>query len=175
MALSINTFFTIIALGLLSVYFFLRPMNIQQKLPKEIAQLELLDFSMYELNATSLKSVLKGESGKRYINRYEVEHVTYIDNTKDFREEMSAGYGLYKDNVIALENSVHFKREDGLEFISDEAKYDQNHSIATTEGKFKIKNPFGWVVGHKLYYNSTINYAKASKVNGLYDLKENDL
>jgi len=175
LALNINTFLTVIALGLLGVYIFLRPMDIKQKLPNEIAQLELINFSVYELNATTLKSVLKGSSGKRYENRYEVENVTYTDNTKDFREEMSAGYGLYKNNIIALEKNVHFKREDGLEFISKEAQYDQNRSVATTKGEFRIKNYEDWVVGDKLYYDTQKGRVTAQKVEGLYNLKRDSI
>ena len=172
MAITINGFLSIIAAGLLAVYIFLRPMDIKQDLPKEIAQLELIHFSIQELNATTLRSVLKGDHGLRYKDRYEVQKVSFSDNTKEYLQHMHAGYGIYKDEILKLDNGVHFKREDGLSFTSNEAMFEQKRSIATTKGAFEIRYNDNWVKGKALYYDTKRNIVRSKEVEGVYMLED---
>ena len=164
---------SIIAVGLLGVYIFLRPMDIKQDLPKEIAQLELIDFSVQELNATALRTVLQGHHGLRYKDRYEVKKVSFSDNTKEYLQSMDAGYGLYKGDIITLQEGVHFRREDGLSFSSNEAMYNQRKSLATTKGAFNILYKDSWVRGEKLYYDTKHNIVRSNKVEGVYAMEDN--
>lgn len=172
--MSANYFFIFIGLVLLLVLTYFRPMQIQTEITEEVAQLELLDFTLHELDQQGLRNVLSGSKGNRFVDRYVIEDVNYTDNTKLYVENMRSDTGVYKGNVVTLEGNVRYHRQDGIYFNSDKATFDQNHSVARTQGPFVLTKEADSVRGENLFYNSDSGKIKAQNVTGVYMINEKE-
>ena len=170
--MTVNTFFIAVALILLSILFFFRPMSVKSEEKTEVAQIDLVNFTTYELDQNGLKNVMSGSHGWRYTNRYEIFDVNFTDNTKQYIQKMAADFGRYQNSVIDLVGNVHYRREDGLAFVSNEATYDQNRSTASTKGEFKIVHNNDWVEGKALVYNSEAGTVNAKEIEAHYLIRE---
>ncbi len=170
--MNINLFFIIIIGLLLSVFILFRPLKIELPDHKEIAQLELKDFQIYELNEQGVKSILEGNAGKRYENRYEVVDVSFKDATEEYIQMMHADHGRYQDDIIYLKDNVFYTQDNNITFKSDEAKYDVNTSTVTTQGAFTMRLNDHYFKGQQLKFNIKENKVLAKKVSGSYQLEE---
>lgn len=169
--MNINLFFiTLIAL-LLSVFIFFKPIEVNVPDHKEIAQLELKNFQIYEVEEKGVKSILEGEMGQRFENRYEIRDVTFKDTSKTYMEVMHADHGRYQDDKVYLNQNVTYARADEMTFKSDEAMYDINNSLVTTEGSFIMSAKRNYFKGHKLKFNTKENTMLAQKVSGSYHME----
>ena len=170
--MNINLFFIIIIGLLLSVFILFKPLKIELPDHKEVAQLELKKFQIYELNEKGVKSILEGLVGKRYENRYEVVNVTFKDTSKEFIQVMHADHGRYQDDIIYLKDNVTYAQDNNMTFKSDEAMYDINASLVTTQGTFVMTSNQNYFKGQKLKFNTKENKILAKKVSGLYQLEQ---
>lgn len=170
--MSANYFYIIVAALLLGIYIFFKPMHIKQNNPKEVAQLELENFTVYELDTSGVKSIMKGSTGKRFTNRNEAFDIDFTDNTKLFTQNMKADFGRQKAGVIYLKGNVRYQRKDGLRFTSQEAKYNQKTKVATTDDVFSMYYGDNWVHGKKLYYQTSKRLAKAEHIDGTYEIEK---
>ncbi len=168
--MTVNSFFLVLLGGLLGIYLFFSPMDIQEKEHKEVPMLDLERFTVYELDTTGLQSVMMGSEGKRFSNRYEVLDVNYTDNSHKFIQTMRSDFARYQGEKVFLEGNVRYKRADGMMFLSDDAKYDHKRSVATKRGPFTIIDKNDWLVGKRLYYNSVKERAKGDEIKGSYTL-----
>jgi len=169
---NINLFFIIIIGLLLSVFVFFKPLKIDLPDHKEIAQLELKNFQIYEVNEKGVKSLLEGLRGKRYENRYEVIDVTFKDASKEFIQVMHADHGRYQDDVIYLKDNVIYAQDNNMTFKSDEAIYDVNTSLVTTQGAFVMTSNQNYFKGQKLKFYTKKNKILAKNISGLYQLEQ---
>lgn len=170
--MNINLFFIAIVMLLMSVYVFFKPLKIDVPDHKEIAQLELKNFQLYEIEEKGVKSILEGDIGERYVNRYEVSNVTFKDTSKEFIEVMHADHGRYQNDNVYLNRNVIYAQDGGITFKSDEAQYDINNSLVTTQGAFIMSMNSGTFKGHKLKFNTKENKMLASRVSGYYNLEQ---
>lgn len=168
--MSVNTFFLLLFGGLLGIYLFFTPMKIKEKENKEVAMLDLADFSVYKFDPNGLQSIMKGLTGKRFSDRYEVTDVNYTDDNGVFIQNIKADFALQKDEDVFLEGNVRYKRSDSKMFLSDEAQYHHGSSILTTQGPFTIVDNSDWLIGTKLYYDSANEIAKGEHIKGTYTL-----
>ena len=168
--MTVNTFFILVISGLIGIYLFFNPMTIAKQEEKEVAQLDLVGFTIYELDQNRLISTMSGSEGKRFQYRYEINDVNYTDKKFEFTQNMVADFAVYRNDKIFLDKNVRYKREDGLMFTSDEAKYNTKNSVATTKGRFSIEQNGDWVTGEQLRYNSKKERIKAKNVKGDYNL-----
>lgn len=169
--MSANYFFIVIGLVLGAIFVFFKPLEIHFDNPNEVAQLELEHFTVYELTKMGLKSITKGSKGARFENRNEASDINFTDNSRAFSQNMRADFGRQENGVVYLDGNVRYKRQDGLRFESDEAEYDQNSTIATTEGDFVMYYGKNSLEGQKLYYDATLRQSKSDMVDGIYDIK----
>ncbi|MEA3373563.1 MAG: LPS export ABC transporter periplasmic protein LptC [Campylobacterota bacterium] len=169
--MNVNYFFSILTLGLIAVFMLFRPMVIEKQEKKEIALLDLKKFTVYELKQSGLQSVMKGSSGERYDNRYEVYDANFTDNSHAYLQNMVSDFARYQGEKVYLERNVHYARADGLSFMSDEAFYNQKKGVAKTKGPFTVVQNQDKIDGTALYYNSKKGIVKAKKVTGYYTLK----
>jgi LPS export ABC transporter protein LptC len=169
-----NYFFLLIGAVLLAVLVFFKPMRTQTEITKEVAQIELFDFILYELDRQGLRNVLSGSIGNRFTDRYVIQDVNFTDNTKKYVENMRSDEGVYQHNVVTLEGNVRYHREDGIYFNSDKATFDQNRSIARTHGPFVMTQGEDRVQGENLFYNSDSGKIKAQNVSGVYMFNEKE-
>jgi len=175
MAVSANTFFIVIALILGSILLFIRPqeLKVTDRSNEDIAEMELRNFTLYELDTEGLKNIMLGKYGFQYKDRIEVEEIDYTDSTRDLRNNILADYGIYNnDSIITLEGNVRYYREDGMILTTDEAVIDQNKETILTPGPFKIEQDNDNVVGNKLYYDRNAGTTHAKRVTGYFTLKD---
>ena len=171
--MSATAFFTLIALILGGIFFFFKPMELKELEHKEIAQLELTDFTLYELTEKGLKTTLSGLKGERYVDRYESKQISFTDTSKEYTQNMTADHGVYHKNTVYLSGNVHYGREDGLEFASDEASYSQDDGTIRTEGPFVISRENDRFDGEKLLYDSKNEHLSAEKIRSSYTITDN--
>ena len=175
MAVSANSFFVVIALILASILVFIRPHELQQtdRSNEDIAEMELRNFTLYELDTNGLKNIMLGTYGFQYKDRIEVEEIDYTDSTRNLRNNILADYGVYNNNdIITLEGNVRYYREDGMILTTDEAVINQEKETVLTPGPFKIEQDNDNVVGNKLYYDRKAGKTHAKRVVGYYTLKD---
>ncbi len=168
--MSLNLFFLAIAAGLVSIFVFFRPMDIEKSQQKEIALLDLHQFTVYELGQGGLQSIMKGSSGERFEKRYEVRDANFTDNTRPYIQNMQSDFALYDSQKIYLEQHVKYERADGLTFRSNEATYHQVKGIATTKGEFVIDQGADQVHGRALRYNTQTGVIKAKQIRATFTL-----
>lgn len=168
--MSVNTFFFVLLSGLLGIYLYFTPMDIKEKEDKEVAMLDLVDFSVYKFDPEGLQSIMKGSTGKRFEDRYEVDDVDYTDDNKVFIQHMVADHALHKGEDVFLDGNVRYRRSDEKMFLSDEAQYYHETAILTTRGPFTIVDKSDWLIGKKLYYDSVNKVAKGDQIKGVYTL-----
>jgi len=175
MAVSANTFFIVIALILASILIFIRPQELQESnhSNEDIAEMELRNFTLYELDTTGLKNIMLGKYGFQYKDRIEVEEIDYTDSTRNLRNNILADYGVYNNvDIITLEGNVRYYREDGMILTTEKAVINQEKETILTPGPFKIEQNDDNVVGNKLYYDRKVGLTNANTVTGYFTLED---
>lgn len=175
MAISANYFFIAIALVLASILIFFKPMPVTNTIEDnaEVAELELRNFTLYEIGVDGLKDIMIGHYGYRYGDRIEVEEIDYTDSSGDQRNNLQADFGIYNNkDLITLEGNVRYYREDGMKFRSDKAVINQVDESITAVGPFTMDKLADHVVGTDLFYDSKNGLTKAKDVTGFFTLTE---
>ncbi len=175
MAINANTFFIIIALILASILIFFQPSPLQETgtEKEEVPQLELRNFTIYELDVNGLKDIMLGHYGFRYEDRIEVEEIDYTDSTNKQRNNLQADFGVYNNkDLITLEGNVRYYREDGMTFRSDKAIIHQTDETIMAVGPFRMEKGTDHAVGTDLFYDTKNGVTKAKDVTGFYTFVE---
>ena len=146
-------------------------MNIKKQKFVDIPIFELTSFTLYELNTLGLETIMKGDSAIRYENRYTVSNIDYTDNSKNYRANMKAKKGLYKDEVIELNEDVVYSREDGFTFKTNKAVYDKKTTIAVANTDFVSYRGDNSVQGSFVKYNNSLNRVESKNVTAIYKLE----
>jgi len=169
--INITVFFGLIFSLLMMIYIFFQPLKIEQQDFEEVPLFELRGFIMYELNPQGLKTVLLGESSKRFSDRYTVESINYTDNAKSYIANMKADHGIYRDEDISLDGNVTYKRDDGLKFHSQEAKYNKKTTLLFTDKNYIIHWGENSARGTSLRYNNGTNKITSKNIEATYKLQ----
>ncbi len=170
--MNLNIYFIFIAIGLLSIYLIFSPMKIALNKNKNIPQIELSNFTVYDLNTKGVKSIFKGTKGFRYTNKYLVQDVNYISKAKKNLIYITSKFGKFKKPIIKLIGNVVYRRSDGLVFKTKEGMYNQSTGIFTTSGKYVSYKDNDKIAGYKLFYNNKTNIATSKEVVAIYQLNE---
>jgi LPS export ABC transporter protein LptC len=174
MALNINLFFILIATLLLSILFFLRPMNVTTTEHGEIAQLELKKFKLYEVTDKGIKTEVNAAVAKRFENRYETQDIYLIDNSRNSVETMQAKEGIYYNNeMIYLDGDVFYHDSKGVQFYTQKIEYNQSKSTVFTPNTFEIIQYKNKVFGKELHYDNNKKVIKAKNISANYFLDDN--
>jgi len=168
--MSINIFFLLILVLLGGMFGYFKPIEQDQLAVKEVPLFELDKFVIYEISPTKIDHFFEGDHGKRFSDRYEVRSAKFTNNEKALLESIRANNALYKDDIVSLEGKVHYVRSDGLQFHSNEAVYDQNRSLITTDGAFTITKNENSIQGTHLYYNLNLDTVSADQIRASYQL-----
>ena len=156
------------------IYLFFNPTKLPQFEKKETAQLELFNFSIYDLDVKGLRSVFSGLNGYKYENRYEVSDINYTDNTKEYTTNIHSDFGIYKDHIVNAKGNVVFARTDGLSFQTDEAFYDQNTGVFKTPSAYTLCRNNDKITGVKLVFDSKENRVLSKQISATYQIKDNE-
>ena len=104
--MNISIFFSAIIFAMFLILVLFKPLNIKQQDFGEIPIFELTNFKVMELDEKGLTTVMNGDKGIRYKDRYVVNNIDYTDNTKKYLANMKANKGIYKDDIIDLEGNL---------------------------------------------------------------------
>lgn len=169
--MSINLFFMAILGGLLVMFAYFKPSYNASGNGREIPNIELYSFVVYEIGTHGMERFFEGKEGKRFEDRYVISSAKFSNNSNRLFESIRADNALYKDNFITLTQNVHYVREDGMEFRSDEGTYDQKNAVIRTQGPFIITQNRNRVEGTELYYNTVDDTVSADKIRGSYQMQ----
>ena len=175
MAISANHFFIAIALVLASILLFFKPTKLDEPLNQkaEIAELELRNFTLYEVGLNGLKDIMVGKEGFRYKDRLEVNDINYTDSSRKLQNNLKADFGHYNNkNLITLEGNVRYHREDGVNFVTNKAIIHQHKETITTVGPFTMDRLTDNVVGKDLFYDTKNGHSTAKQVTAVFQLKD---
>lgn len=169
--MSINVFFIVVLGLLLGMYNYFAPHYGTTQKVGEIPQIELVSFTLYEISHKGIDHILEGEEGKKFDERYAVTSAKFSDNTKSLFQSVQSDHVDYRGDIITLKGNVHYVREDGLEFRSNEGKYETDSSVIETQESFVITQKGNRIDGDKLIYNTEDDTVSADRVRGSYQLK----
>lgn len=170
--MNINIFFGSIISGLVTIFFLFEPLNIKNQDFGEIPIFELENFQLIELNEKGLTTVMNGEKGIRYTDRYIVYNINYTDNTKKHLVNMIANEGLYKSGIIDLKGNIKYSREDGILFLTQEAIYNKKTNIVHSPSQYIAYLGKNKMSGSSIEYNNVLDTITSKKVTVNYKLKE---
>ena len=146
-------------------------MNIKKQKFDDVPLFELTSFTLHELNREGLQTVMTGNSAIRYSDRYSVVNIDYTDNSKEYIANMRARHGLYKDEIIELEDNVVYSREDGFTFETSKVVYDKKTTIAIADADYVSYKDKNIINGSFVKYNNSLNKIESKNVVATYQLK----
>jgi len=168
----ITHFFVVLFLFAASLLVFLKPQEYSKNTQVKIAQLEIEDFTIYEINKEGVQSVVSGTLGRQYPSYYEVENAHYIENKNRLGEHLYADKGKFEKEVAYLDENVRYFREDGLSFESDHAIYNTNKELLYVPKNFILTQNENIVYGSELHYNAKTGKIAAQKIEANYYIEE---
>lgn len=169
--MSINIFFILLLGLLLGMYNYFTPNYILSKDVGEVPKIELFSFTLYEISHKGIDHILEGKEGKKFDDRYAVTSAKFSDNTKTLFQTIESENVDYQNDIIKLKGNVHYAREDGLEFRSNEGKYNTDTAMIQTQGAFVITQKSNRIDGSTLLYDNKNNMVSADHVRVSYQLK----
>lgn len=170
--MKITHFFIFLFLFSLSLFVFLKPESYMQSSTMNVPQLEISDFTLYELDTSGVKSIVNGTTGRQYTAHYEVQNVHYIENENKLGEHLYADNGIFKGDIAYLNDNVRYFREDGLSFESDYAVYNTNKEHLFVPSKFVLTQNENVIYGKDLNYYSVTGKINAKNINANYYIED---
>ncbi len=170
--MKLTHFFIILLLFSVSLFVLLKPNAYIKNTDGKTAQLEIEDFTIYELNTKGVKSVLSGTLGRQFNTHYEVENAHYVENKKELSEHLYADRGKFEKDIAYLDDNVRYFREDGLSFESDHAIYNTKKELLYVPENFILTQNENIVYGQELHYDTVSGELSAQKVDANYYLKD---
>lgn len=164
----ITHFFILLFLFSLSLLVLLKPQGYQKALSEKIPQMEIENFTLYEINTEGVKSVVSGTIGRQYTDYYEVENAHYIENKNKMGEHLYADKGRFEKDIAYLDQNVRYFREDGLSFESEHAIYDTKKEILYVPKHFTLTQNKNIIYGRELHYNSKSGQITAKQIDATY-------
>ena len=170
--MNINILFVGIIASLLAIFLFFQPLDIKKQKFDEIPVFELESFKLIELNEKGLTTIMDGDKGIRYTDRYIVYNINYTDNSKEYIANMVANEGLYKNNIIDLKGDILYSREKGISFSTQEAVYNKDTNLVVASNKFTSTLGKSTATGTYIEYNNVLGTVKSKNISINYKLKE---
>ena len=165
-------FFIFIFMFSISLFVFLQPEQSFNQEQEKVPQLEIEDFTLYEIDVTGVQSVVNGTIGRQYPNHYEVENAHYIENKNKMGEHLYADNGKFEKDVAYLDTNVRYFREDGLSFESDFAVYNTKEENLYVPKAFVLTQNENIIYGRELHYSSLTGDIRAQTIDANYYIQE---
>ncbi|SFV52544.1 hypothetical protein MNB_SM-7-1272 [hydrothermal vent metagenome] len=171
--MNINVLIFFIAILLGSIFFLFKPLKIQQsKNVKEIAQIEMNNYTMYEFDTQKLVNLAIGKKALRYKDRDVLSHFVFNDNSNDALVSLSANYGVYKNDTIDLKGQVLYTKSDGIEFRSEHVFYDRKKAYAKSDLPYTAFMGKNWIKGRSLYYDLKKDKIRSKDIYAVYHIQK---
>ncbi len=169
--MNINTLILVIGVLLGSIFVFFKPLSIKQPSKKEIAQLELRDFTMYEFDTKKLVDIATGEKALRYKEKDLLYDFVFNDNTDDGLVSLSANKGKYQYDTIDLKGEVLYTKSDGVEFRSEHVFYNRKKGYAKSDVPYVAYMGKNSVKGRTLYYDLKKDLIRSKNIFAIYNIQ----
>ena len=170
--MNVNLFFLFLIAGLITMLVYFKPLKIKEQTFVNLPQLELKNFTYYELGLEGLKRVMKAEKSVVFSDKYEVYSIDYTDNLNDYKVNIHSDYASYHKGKVLLNGNVEFNREDGFIFQTQSAIYDKKQNMLTIDKKYTSTRGKDSLSGSSLKYNDRLNKIQSSNVTIVYQLEE---
>jgi len=153
--MNINIILTFIASILAFIFFYFKPIHVQHSAaPKDLAQVEIHNFTLYQFDTQKLVDETLGKVGKIFPHRYEMYQFDFLDNSNGSLVHLSAQKGTYKKDILYVNDDIEYSTEDGLNFQTQELQYLRKKGIVRNKSKFFVQyQDKHKMYGEKLYYN----------------------
>ena len=153
--MNINVIIIIIASVLSFIFFYFKPMQFshtQTKIHKP--EVEIVNFTLYEFDTQKLVDQTIGKRAKKYKDRYEMYQFDFLDNANNSLVHLSANKGVYKKDVLYLNDEVVYNTADGVLFQTKAIEYHRNQGYLQNNTNFFVQyQDKHTMVGKNLYYN----------------------
>lgn len=170
--MKITHFFVLLFLFSASLLIMLKPQQYQKTDGEKIPQMEIEDFTLYEINTEGVKSVVSGTIGRQYDLYYEVENAHYVENKNRMGEHLYADRGKFEKDIAYLNENVRYFRDDGLSFESDHAVYDTKKELLYVPKSFVLTQNENIIYGNELHYNAKSGDIDAKQISASYYMKD---
>jgi len=134
--------------------------------------LELEQFTMYEFTPYGLKTLMFGQSGTKYNERFVVKKMDYTDKSQDYIANMKADNGLYQNELVTLLGHVVYSRSNGFVFTTEKLTYNKKSSVAISNVGYTAYIGDNIVEGSYIKYNNILNKIYSKNIDATYQLQE---
>ena len=93
------------------------------------------EFSLVEVKERSLGQKLFAKEGIKYKTDLVFKEINLTDEQGN---NIQASKGSYRDDTIAMENNISFRRYDGLTFVSEKLNYDIKSKLLESDRGFAL-------------------------------------
>ena len=170
--MNINIFFSLLFVSLAAIFVLFKPLYLKEQSFVDVPVFELKSFTLHELDAFGLSTLMTGDSSVKYDDRYLVANIDYTDNSRDYLANMKANSGLYKNEEVILEGDIVYIREDGLTFQTDKAKYNKKRQVIKTDSEFSSFRANNIINGSSLKVYNGSKKMEVTDVTVKYQLGE---
>lgn len=170
--MNVNIFFLFLAVLLLSIYMFFKPLYVQKNNFGTIPLFELKDFELYELNTSGLTTLMTGKSATKYKDKYIVQSINFTDNSQSKLMSVKADNGIYEEDNISLSGSIELFQEDGFTFKTEHAFYNRKNSILNIDTNYTARKKDDKFSGASLRYNNLLDKIESKNIYIIYQLEE---
>ena len=139
---------------------------------EDVPLLHTTRFTMYELDNSGLVTLMLGSQGYRYKDRYTVDDIDHTDKSQHHISNLTAQFGVYKNNVLRLDGNVSYVRDDGLSFHSQEAVYNKKTTLFVSDTDFVAYRGKDTLWGTYIDHNDKTGKIHAKNIRAIYNLQK---
>jgi len=153
----------LISLGILSFFIFIeKPHNIEAIETNSSKEALFRDFYLVEINQDGIKNALRATEAIKYKNSFEARDIN-ITHNKIYH--LLAQKAIYKKNIVSIENNIILKKDNAMEFQTDNLTYKMKEEIAYIDDGFLMDINGSKIKGTHLKYDLNIGEISADGIN----------
>ena len=132
-------------------------------------EIEFTDTTFTEVDTNKTQSVSFVTYGVRNAGVLTVDNLIYHT---DSIEELRANKGMFKGDIIYLDDNITVNQKEGFDYAAQHAIYNQKTEILNITSPFKAIMNTNVMYGDSLIYNTSTKEAFATNVDALFYMKE---
>jgi len=153
----------LISLGILSFFIFTeKPRNIKAIESNCSREALFRDFYLVEINQEGIKNALRATEAIKYKNSFQAKDINITHNRI---YHLFAQKAIYKKNIVSIENNITLKKDNAMEFQTDNLTYKMKEEIAYTDDGFIMNINGSKIRGTHLKYDLNRGEISADNIN----------
>ena len=153
----------LISLGILSFFIFIeKPHNIEAIETNSSKEALFRDFYLVEINQDGIKNALRATEAIKYKNSFQAKDINITHNRI---YHLFAQKAIYKKNIVSIENNITLKKDNAMEFQTDNLTYKMKEEIAYIDDGFLMDINGSKIKGTHLKYDLNIGEISADGIN----------